>query len=154
LDLAANQNELGEFLAKAVNPTFSTYGLTIMTVLVENISLPPEVEQAVDARTKMGVIGNLNAYTQMQAADAMRDAAKNPGGTAGAGVGMGMGFAMAQQMGQAYAGQGGAAPAIPQAATFFLAINGQQVGPFDMTTLTQKAKEGGLTRETLVWKQG
>lgn len=158
LDLAANLNELGTFLAGEVSPTFGTYGLTVPVVLVENISLPPEVEQALDKRSSMGVIGNLAAYTQFQAAEAMRDAAKNPaGGAASAGVGLGAGFAMAQQMGQALNQAGGAGvqpPPIPGAVQFFVAVGQQQTGPFDLSTLASKAKSGELTRETLVWRQG
>ncbi len=161
LDLAANYSEAGELVAKQIRPSLAGYGMELTTLLIENISLPPEVEQALDARTKMGVIGNLNAYTQLQAADAMRDAAKNPGGAAGAGVGMGAGFAMGQamagafQQGQMGAGAGGMPPPIPgAAAAFFVAINGQQAGPFDMATLASKARSGELARDTLVWKQG
>ncbi len=140
------------------------------TLLVENISLPPEVEQALDTRTKMGVIGNLNAYTQFQAAEAMRDAAKNPSGMAGAGMGMGAGFAMAQQMGQAMGqglgggaagvaggggvGGGGAPPPIPGGAAFFVAVNNQQTGPFDAASIARKIQGGEIRRDTLVWKQG
>ncbi|QQS08268.1 MAG: SPFH domain-containing protein [Phycisphaerales bacterium] len=165
LDLAANLNELGQFLAKAVEPTFKTYGISVPTVLVENISLPPAVEEALDKRTSMGVIGNLNAYTQFQAAEAMRDAAKNPSGTAGAGMGMGMGFAMANQMAQSMTPNAGAAgggassvgtpPPIPGAAAmFFVAVGQTQTGPFDLQSLASKVRAGELTRETLVWKQG
>ena len=161
LDLAANQNELGEFLAKQVRPTFASYGLDVTTVLVENVSLPPEVEQALDKRTSMGVIGNLTAYTQFQAAEAMRDAAKNPGGAAGAGLGMGAGFAMGQQMAQAM-GQVGAAPSsghampppIPGGVMYFVAVGQQQTGPFDVGALASKVRAGELTREMLVWSQG
>lgn len=170
LDLAANYSEAGELVAKQIRPSLAGYGMELTTLLIENISLPPEVEQALDARTKMGVIGNLNAYTQLQAAEAMRDAAKNPGGAAGAGVGMGAGFAMGQAMAGAFqqgpiggnpqnSGTGvqpvGGPPPIPGAATaFFVAINGQQAGPFDMGTLAGKARAGEITRDTLVWKQG
>ncbi len=169
LDLAANQTELGTFLGKQVEPTFKTYGIVVPTLLVENISLPPEVEQALDTRTKMGVIGNLNAYTQFQAAEAMRDAAKNPSGLAGAGMGMGAGFAMAQQMGQAMGqglgggqgpggGSGGSAgvapPPIPGVAAFFVAVNNQQTGPFDLAAIARKIHAGEIRPDTLVWKQG
>jgi len=161
LDLAGNLNELGTFLAGEVTPTFTTYGLAVPTVLVENISLPPEVEQALDKRSSMGVIGNLSAYSQFQAAEAMRDAAKNPGGgAAAAGVGLGAGFAMAQQMGQAFQHQGATnvqpiqPPPIPGAVMFFVAAGQQQTGPFDLGTLSAKVRTGELTRDTLVWKQG
>jgi len=105
----------------------------------------------------MGVIGNLRQYTEFQTANAMEEAAKNPGGMAAGGMGMGMGFAMANQMGQSMGvgqPQGAGPPPLPQSNQFFVAINDQQAGPFDMATLQQYVQSGQLTRETLVWKQG
>ena len=69
LDLAANYDDLGAFLTNKVKPQFTVYGLELTLLLVENISLPPEVEKALDKRTSMGVIGNLKDYAQFQAAD-------------------------------------------------------------------------------------
>ena len=66
--------------------------------MIENISLPDEVEKAMDRRTSMGVVGNLNQYAQFQAAEAMREAANNQNGAAGMGAGMGAGMMMAQAM--------------------------------------------------------
>ncbi|MCK5734923.1 MAG: SPFH domain-containing protein [Spirochaetaceae bacterium] len=165
LDLASNYNELGEFMQNRLGGEFREYGLELVKLLVENISLPQAVEDAMDKRSSMGVIGNLNQYTQFQAANAMEAAAENPSGGAASGMGMGMGFAMANQMGGALAGQqsqtappagppSGGPPPIPQASTYFIAVNGQQAGPFDINTLKQKAISGELTRETLVWKDG
>ena len=159
LDLAANYSELGGSIAGHMRPAVAQYGIELTALLIENISLPPEVEQALDSRTKMGVIGDLNRYTQFQTAEAIRDAAKNPGGVAGAGLGAGMGFAMGQQMtqslGQAAAGaaSGAAPPPVPNA-SFYVAIDGKQTGPFDAGTLSQMAGAGQLGRDTLVWKQG
>lgn len=99
LDLAANYDELSAAALKAINPKVEGLGVTLTSFVIENISLPEEVEKAMDRRTSMGVMGDLNKYTQYQAAEALREAAANPGG-AGAGVGMGAGIAM----GQAFAG--------------------------------------------------
>jgi membrane protease subunit (stomatin/prohibitin family) len=161
LDLAANYDELSNFITTKLGPDCDKFGIELTKLLVENISLPPEVEAALDKRTSMGVIGNLGAYAQFQAANAMEAAAKNPSGNAAAGMGMGMGFGMAQQMAQALGAgaqptaAGSAPPAIPGApAAFFLAINNQQSGPFDAATLQQQIRSGQLTRDTLVWKHG
>ncbi len=162
LDMAANYDELGEFITKRIHEDFLNYGLDIMKMLVENISLPKAVEEALDKRSSMGVLGNLNQYTQFQAANAMEDAAKNPNGMAGGGMGMGMGFAMANQMGNAMPAQQQppqqaapqAPPPIPQAAAFHIAINGQQSGPFDMKSLGEFVSGGQVKADTLVWKQG
>ncbi len=105
LDLASNYDELGKFIMQRMKDDFGQFGLEIVALVVENISLPPEVEQAMDKRTSMGVIGNLAAYTQYQAANAIGDAAKNPGagGLAAGGMGMAMGYQNGQPARAEYA---------------------------------------------------
>src|SRR5215217_5155993 len=110
LDLASNYDELGVFGRKKLNEEFKSFGLELTKFVIENISLPPEVEAAMDKRTSMGVLGDAQRYAQFQAADAMRDAAKNPSGGAGLGAGLGAGFAMGGAMNpQQQNAQGGAA---------------------------------------------
>ncbi len=98
LDLASNYDELSKFTRNKLNDEFKTFGLELTKFVVENISLPAEVEAAMDRRTSMGVIGDAGRYAQFQAADAMRDAAQNPGGGAGTGAGLGAGFAIGNAM--------------------------------------------------------
>ncbi|MEM6488067.1 MAG: SPFH domain-containing protein [Pseudomonadota bacterium] len=101
LDLAGNTDEMAKFLKARIAPEIAAYGLEMPALFVENVSLPEAVEQAMDKRTSMGVIGDLGAYGQYQAAEAMRAAAENPGdagGAMGAGLGAGMGMAMAGMM--------------------------------------------------------
>jgi membrane protease subunit (stomatin/prohibitin family) len=104
LDLAASYMDLGDRIRDRMNPSIQeAYGLTLTDFTIENISLPEEVEKALDARTKMGVLGNLDAYTKLQAAEAIKTAAANQG-IGGAGVGMGVGFGMGNMMGNQMAG--------------------------------------------------
>jgi len=98
LDLASNYDELGKFTREKLNEEFKSFGLELTKFIIENISLPQEVEAAMDKRTSMGVIGDVGRYTQFQAADAMRDAAQNQSGGAGTGAGLGAGFAMGNAM--------------------------------------------------------
>ena len=164
LDLAANYSEIGDKLLGLMQPEFAQYGLEITQVLVENISLPPEVEQALDRRSSMGIVGDMTNYTRFAAADAMRDAAKNPAGGAAEGMGLGMGFAMAQQMGQAMsspstpatspAAHAAGPPPLPENPQFYLALDGEQAGPFSADVLRGYAQAGTLTRDTLVWREG
>ncbi len=113
LDLAANYTELGQYVLQALNPKVEALGLTLCSFVIENISLPEEVEKAIDKRTSMGVVGDLNKYTQFQAAEAMREAANNPnGGMVGMGVGMGAGAMMGQMFTQSM----NASPAAAQTA--------------------------------------
>ena len=114
LDLAANYDELSQYALQTVSPKLSSLGLKLESVVIENIYLPAEVEKMMDKRTSMGVAGDLNKYAQFQAAEAMREAANNPGGMAGIGVGMTAGAMMAQAMQGAM--PGGAAQQSPAAA--------------------------------------
>jgi membrane protease subunit (stomatin/prohibitin family) len=162
LDMASNYNEFSEKVAGVIIDEYKQYGLNMTKFLVSNISLPPNVEEALDKRSSMGIIGNMNQYTQFQAANAMEAAATNPGGGgASEGMGMGMGFAMAGSMMNAMnqgmnpnQQQQQGPPPMPQGATFFAVVNGQQAGPFDVNVLRQMVTAGSLTKETMVWKQG
>src|SRR5512132_303512 len=99
LDLASNYDELGKFTRTKLAEDFKTFGLDLTKLVIENISLPAEVEAAMDKRTSMGVIGDVGRYAQFQAADAMRDAAQNTGGGGAAtGAGLGAGFAIGNAM--------------------------------------------------------
>src|SRR5262245_27098145 len=156
LDLAGNYDRISQVAMERMKPDLAAMGLALTLFYVENVSLPPEVEKALDKRTEMGVLGDMQRYTQYQTANAIPAAAANPGGLAGAAAGLGIGLAMGPQVAGAL-GAGlspGSPPPMPTAAQFFLGVGGQQQGPFDMTTLQAKMREGALTRQTLVWKQG
>ena len=117
LDLAAQYKEMGEAIRSKINEDFRGYGLEVTKFYVENISLPPEVEAALDKRSSMGALGDAQRYMQFQAADALRDAAQNEGGGAGLGAGLGAGFAVGGQMANAFGagppgGGGGAAASV------------------------------------------
>ncbi len=167
LDMAANTADLGKLVANAISGTIANYGLSLPELYIENISLPPAVEAAMDKRTSMGVVGDLNAYTQFSAAEAMTAAANNQGDSGmGAGLGMGLGMGMAGQM--AAAGPWGARPqAAPAPAAapappppppvehvWHIAVDGQTTGPFSKAKMGRMVTEGGLTRESYVWTAG
>jgi membrane protease subunit (stomatin/prohibitin family) len=172
LDLAAQQQSIGSKIGAVLSEDLANVGLTIPTFIIENISVPPEVEAALDKRTQMGILGDLNKYTQLQAANAMEAAANNPGG-AGEGVGLGVGMAMGQQMARSFGQQDAPAaapstsapqaapqpapagpPPLPTQAQWFVGVDGRQQGPFDADALAEQARSGGLTPATLVWRDG
>lgn len=103
LDMAANQVELGQQIADHIKPVFAELGLMLDSFVVENLSLPEELQKMLDTRIGMNMIGNMQQYTQFQVANSMPIAAANEGGggVAGIGVGLGAGLTMAQQMMQA-----------------------------------------------------
>jgi excisionase family DNA binding protein len=121
LDLASRYTELGEALLPLINPAVtSKYGIEIPSFIVENVSLPPEVEQAIDKRSSMAAVGNLNDYVKFQMAESMTKGGGEAGGMAGTAAGLGAGLAMGQQMMAAMnAGQAtpaaGAPPPLPAA---------------------------------------
>jgi membrane protease subunit (stomatin/prohibitin family) len=155
LDLAGNYDKISKVALEIIKPDLSGLGLALTSFLIENISLPPEVEQALDQRTKMGVLGDLSKYTQFQTANAIGDAAKNPSGMAGLGAGIATGQIMTDQIRASNAGVPPASPPpLPAQAQYHIAINNQQQGPFDAATLAQKVAAGQLTPQTLVWKPG
>ena len=113
LDMAANQVLLSQKMAELLAPDFARLGLTLERFSVESITLPEAIQKALDERISMGVVGDLNRYTQYQTASAIPLAAQNEGGLAGIGAGVGVGAAI----GQAMATNMNAAPAAaPQAA--------------------------------------
>jgi membrane protease subunit (stomatin/prohibitin family) len=114
LDMAANQVELGQKIAEHLRPVFSELGLLLDGFVVENLSLPDELQKRLDERIGMAMIGDMGRYTQFQVAQSMPIAAGNEGsGAAGLGAGLGAGMVMAQQM--MGASMQAAQPAAPQA---------------------------------------
>lgn len=169
LDLAAHHGELGGSLATKLTDELADLGISVPKFVIENISLPPEVEEALDKRTSMGIVssgtvGSMAAFQQFQAGQAM-EAAADGGGSAGAVIGMGLG----QAVGNAIvppaqpapaASPAPAAPTAPAASGppplpgWYLGNGGAQTGPFDDAVLAAQAAAGTLTPGTLVWRAG
>jgi excisionase family DNA binding protein len=122
LDVATRYSELGESLLPLINPALtSKYGIELASFIVENVSVPPEVEAAIDKRSSMAAIGNLNDYVKFQMAESMAKGGEG-GGMANTAAQLGAGLAMGQQMMAAMGAQqttpaAGAPPPLPGAAT-------------------------------------
>lgn len=165
LDLAANYRSLSEQLRQRVRERIDDeYGLDVPALFIVNVSLPAEVEKALDTRTSMGVIGDMARYQQFQMGSAIMAAAQNPGSGAGQGLGIGAGFALAQQLVQSQAGLGhpgsGAAaappppPGAPLGPLFHISRDGQTEGPFPLAELGGAISQGRMNASTLVWSPG
>jgi membrane protease subunit (stomatin/prohibitin family) len=169
LDMAANTGDLGRLVATAIGPKIADYGLTIPEFYVENISLPEEVEKALDKRTSMGIVGDLNRYMQFNAAEGMAQPGSAMGAGMGAAMGMGMGAAMGAQMGNTQfqpqqQGPWGAPPPAPPAppaapqpspdTVWHIARDGATTGPFSTASMGRQVNDGSLTRDTMVWTPG
>jgi membrane protease subunit (stomatin/prohibitin family) len=159
LDLAAHYTDLGDTLIAAIQGEFVPYGLEIAKFLIENVSVPEDVEKALDKRASMSVLGNLNQYTQYQTAQAIGDVAKNPGSPgamAGVIAGANLGGVMAGAMQPAAATPAPTAPAAapPPSTAWYAAPGGVQSGPLDPGALQRQISAGQITPQTLVWRQG
>ncbi|SIS49619.1 SPFH domain-containing protein [Phaeovulum vinaykumarii] len=172
LDMAANTADLSRHILRAIEPVVAAYGLSLPEFYIENISLPPAVEAAMDKRSSMGIVGDLNRYTQFAAAEAL--AQGDGGGAMGTALGAGLGMAMGAQMGgqmmqpgpwgmapqPAAAAHPGAQPVTapppppPPEPAWHIARNGATTGPFLRTELAQMVAHGALDPTTLVWSAG
>ena len=156
LDLASSYKELSDQLRQEVQERVDDeYGLDIPQLNIVNISLPEEVEKALDTRSSMGVVGDMAAYQQYQMGKAMVSAAENPSGGGGAadGMGLGMGWAMANSMmrGSPGAGPATAVPPPPPVSVWHVAVNGQTQGPYNDAQLVQAIQSGQVSNATHVW---
>ena len=159
MDLAARYQQLSDDLRKLVNERIDDeYGLEVPQLNIVNVSLPPEVEKAIDTRSSMGVIGDMHKYTQYQAATSLPIAAGTPGGLASAGAGIGLGAVLANTVVGGLAGPqggpgGGMPPPVPQT-LYHVAVNGQTQGPFAQRQLAEAVAAGQVSGATLVWAHG
>ena len=139
LDVASRYTEMGDALLPIINPAVSDkYGIEITSFLLENVSVPPEVEQAIDKRASMGAIGNLNDYVKYQMGQSMTmggDAAS----IATMPAQMAMGFSMAQEMTRSMQQQNAAAPTAAAA-----------TGGLEVLTLEQAAQTLGVSVEDVM----
>ena len=103
LNLPTKYNELSEGLVKRLQKDFSTFGLGLTHLYINAITPPPEVQQAIDDRSRMGVLEDMNKLMQMKAAMAMEKASEAEGG-AGPGMGMGLGLMMPAMFSQYFTG--------------------------------------------------
>lgn len=161
LDLATKYVELSEQLRQNVCERIDDeYGLDCPQLLVVNISLPEAVEKALDTRTSMGVIGDMQTFQQYQMGKAMTMAAENPaGGGAAEGLGLGVGLAMASRMmpGQTAAGPaalGATPPPPPPSTLWYLAVDGQTKGPYTTEQIAAGIAGSEVKTDSVVWSVG
>jgi membrane protease subunit (stomatin/prohibitin family) len=184
IDLEAKVTEMGTRLVDRLKPEFGSFGIELFEIQVQDIGLPEEVERAIDKSGAIRAIGNMQAYAAYEAAGAIKDAATTENSIAGAAMGLGAGFAMGGQMAgmtgmmnnpamanpqgvgiggaPANVGFGGAAaaapaampPPLPGAVSYHVSMGGAAQGPFDLNALQNYARQGQMTRDSLVWKAG
>src|SRR5262245_44096619 len=151
LELSTRYQDVGEAILPLINPQVTTrYGIEFSSFILENTSVPPEVEQAIDKRTSMSAIGNLNDYVKFQMAQGMSQG----GGPGTAATEMAIGLAMAQQMIQQQGGVLGNQPAtpppLPGAAPSTTAQAGGTSGAFDLLSPADAAKLLGVSETDVI----
>lgn len=153
-DLAARYAELGETIRIAMQPEVQQFGLDLTQLLIENVSLPSDVEAALDKRASIGMLGNMQQYAQYQAANAIEQSAQNSSG-GNAALDFGVGMAMGQQLTNAIqnSAQPPMAPISPpplMQVQWYISRAGQNLGPFSVNQLLQN----DLTPQAFVWRAG
>jgi len=167
LELSSRYNELSASIGSALAPDFAGFGLALPKFVIENVSLPEEVEAAIDQRSRLGVLGDrLGQYVQLQTAEAIPTAAANPGGLAGAGAGLGAGVAIGSAFGQSLGASAGAGsmpppPPLPGAAgpgapplpgvAWSLAVGGRTYGPYSEDQIRRMIQAGEVDPLALAW---
>jgi excisionase family DNA binding protein len=151
LDVATRYGELGEALLPLINPVVGAkYGLQIASFIIENVSVPPEVEAAIDKRSSMAAVGNLNDFVKYQMAKGME--APGGGGAAGTASQLAVGFAIAQQLMQQSGAVGSPTPAAGAAGTVRVAVapTPAAAGMPDLLSPAEAAQALGVSEEDVM----
>ena len=151
LDLAGNYEKFSAYITEHIAPNFKAYGLELTKMLIENISLPEEVEKAIDTRSSREITGDLDANIQYQTANALGN---SEGGAMSDMVGVGAGLAMGQQMTNTMSSSSTPPPLPNQIKQYFVAVEGKQTGPYSLEEIEKELLTGTITKETLLWTQG
>lgn len=145
LDVASRYGELGDALLPLINPIVgSKYGLEIASFIVENVSVPPEVEAAIDKRSSMSAIGNLNDYVKYQMGQGMAQGGGG-GGPGGAAAEMAVGFGIAQEMLKGSGLTNSTSPSGGTATSAPAATSSSSAGAADLLGLPEAAQYLGVT---------
>lgn len=161
IEMAASYGKLAEEIrATVAEKVDDEYGLDVPLLQIVNISFPEEVEKALDARSSMNMIGNMQQYQGYQLGKSMPMAAQSEG-PSGSILGLGVGMAMAggmqgavAQPGAAQQAPAAAPPPLPSAVTFHIAVGGEQRGPYPLQQLQAAMASGEISADTLVWTAG
>ncbi len=156
LDLASNYEIFSEYISERISPYFGEYGLHLTKILVENISLPAEVEKALDARSSREITGNLDDNIKYQTGEAL---GSDTAGSMGDMIGMGAGIAMGQNMAESLSPNKTdkhTPPPLPTLNTtmYYVALSDDKEGPYDIRTIQHFIREKKINSTTLIWTEG
>ena len=156
LELASNYESFSKYITEHIAPYFGEYGLQLTKVIVENISLPDNVEKALDKRTSREITGNLDDNLKYQAGEALGNS--SGGGAMSDMMGMGAGIALGQSMADSFSKSSTKAtpPPLPtrDEKVYHVALDNVSEGPYDTRTIKNLIAKGAIDRDTLVWSKG
>ena len=145
LELAKHYKQLGQRLKEELAPYFAQYGLSLEGFYIENVSLPEEVQKALDERSSITILSDMDEYLRYKSAQGIGE-----GGSASDMVGLGAGMAAASHL---FDTKSQTPPPIPQE-LFYVAKDGKPTGPYSIEALRAMAKQGELAPHDLVWQEG
>ncbi len=151
LDLASNYEQLSQYITEKLQSEFSKYGIELTRFLIENISVPQAVEEALDKRTSMGIITDLHQYLEFQTAESMTG--ENANQTAAMGASMGVGFAMADKLSKNFGERKGYVPE-PFEKMYYYARGKEPIGPLNIDQIDDLIKNKKVNADTLFWSSG
>ncbi|HIP46787.1 MAG TPA: SPFH domain-containing protein [Campylobacterales bacterium] len=151
LDLASNYEQLGAYISEKLQDEFGKYGIELTKFLIENISVPPTVEEALDKRSSMGIITDLHKYLEFQTAESMTT--ENANSTAAMGASMGVGFAMAEKLSKNFGEPKGYIPE-PFEKMYYYAEDKKPIGPLNIDEIESLISGKKINAETLLWSSG
>ena len=141
VDMAANQAQFSSTIKTALESLFSGYGLDLRTFFVQSLSLPENLQAAMDSGSSMRLIGDLHEYAKFQAAESLPLAAQNPSGLAGAGVGLGAGLGLGQAFAAALSPEPQHAPPAPEPSAPSMASSAPVSNADDVVAMIEKIHE-------------
>ena len=156
LDLASNYEKFSQYISEKIAPHFEEYGLHLTKILVENISLPSNVEKALDKRSSRELTGDLDENLKYQTGEAL---GSENGGAMADMIGMGAGIAMGQNMADSLSKSKidkNTPPPLPNrnSTMYYVALNEEQEGPYDIRTIQLFIRENKIQKDTLIWTEG
>ncbi len=149
LDMAASYDKFGEFLKEKLQEDFNSYGLKLERLLVENISLPQEVEEAIDKRAARKAVGDLDEHIKYQGAKAL-----GSGKGAGEAAAIGAGIAMGNEIAKSFAKSNETPPPVPQNKPFYIVKAGKADGPHTLEDIKNLIAKGQLVENSYIWQEG
>ncbi|NPA59580.1 MAG: DUF4339 domain-containing protein, partial [Epsilonproteobacteria bacterium] len=150
LDLASNYDQLSEYITQKLSTEFEKYGIELTKFLIENISVPQSVEEAIDKRSSMGIITDLHKYLEFQTAESMTKGGSE--NMAGMGASMGVGFAMADKLSRSFERKGYVPE--PFEKMYYYANDKDPIGPLSIDEIEELIKEKKINSDTLMWSSG